>query len=187
MEGRGPAPNESWSIVDWRIDSERPEDAEAIEALLDAAFGAARHALTAYRFREHVPPLAPLAHVLRAEDGRVLGSIRFWPVLLAAGGLQERALLLGPVAVAASVRGNGAGLALIAHALDVAARQDDARYVFLIGDLPYYGRAGFRPTLPARAELPGPFDPRRLLYRPLVADAPALPARFALRPWRAAS
>ncbi len=176
-----------FAVVDWRIDSERAEDAEAIEALLDTAFGAARRARTAYRFREHVPPLASLAHVLRAADDRVLGSIRFWPILLAAAEREERALLLGPVAVAASVRGNGAGLALIAHALEAAARQGEARYVFLIGDLPYYGRAGFRPTLPARAELPGPFDPRRLLYRPLAADAPALPERFALRPWNPAS
>ncbi len=167
----------------WRIDREKPADAEAIEALLDAAFGATRRDLTAYRFREHAPAIAALAHVLRAEDGRVLGSIRFWPILLAAADRRERALLLGPVAVAAAVRGNGAGLALIAHALEVAARLDAARYVFLIGDLPYYGRAGFRPTLPARAELPGPFDPQRLLYRPLAAEAPALPERFALRPW----
>ncbi len=167
----------------WRIDSEQPQDAEAIEALLDTAFGAARRRLTAYRFRAHVPAIAALSHVLRAADGRVLGSIRFWPILLTAGSRREQALLLGPVAVAPSIRGNGAGLALIAHAMEKAARLDLARYVFLIGDLPYYGRAGFRPTLPARAELPGPFDPRRLLYRPLVADAPALPERFALCPW----
>ncbi len=172
--------------MDWSIDREQPTDAEAIEALLDTAFGAARRHLTAYRFREHVPAIATLAHVLRAEDGGVLGSIRFWPILLDAADRRERALLLGPVAVAACVRGNGAGLALIAHALEAATRLEAARYVFLIGDLPYYGRAGFRPTLPAQAELPGPFDPRRLLYRPLLAEAPPLPDRFALRPWSSA-
>ncbi|RMF69432.1 MAG: N-acetyltransferase, partial [Alphaproteobacteria bacterium] len=159
------------------------EDAAAIEVLLDAAFGAERHKRTAYRFRDNRPPLAALSHVLRAADGRVLGSIRFWPILLAAADRQEQALLLGPVAVASHIRGNGAGLALIDHALQAAGRLGGARYVFLIGDLPYYGRAGFRPTLPARAELPGPCDPQRLLYRPLAAAAPPLPLRFALRPW----
>ena len=166
----------------WTIDRERPEDEEAIEALLDEAFSPARRQLTAYRFRDGVAPVAELSWVLRGAGGELLGSIRFWPVLLEAAGRRERALLLGPIAVAPRIRGNGAGLALIAHGLEAARMQGLARHVFLIGDLPYYARAGFRPTLPARAELPGPFAPERLLHYPLDADAPPLPAVFALRP-----
>lgn len=166
----------------WTIDRERPGDEEAIEVLLDAAFSPARRQLTAYRFRDGVPPLDALSFVLRGAGDELLGTIRFWPVLLEGGHLSERALLLGPIAVSPRIRGNGAGLALIAHGLAAARAAQVARHVFLIGDLPYYARAGFRPTLPARAELPGPFAPERLLHQPLVADAPELPAFFALRP-----
>jgi predicted N-acetyltransferase YhbS len=45
------------------------------------------------------------------------------------------------------------------------------RLVVLVGDEPYYGRAGFRRIPPGRIVLPGPVDPMRLLVRELVDGA----------------
>ncbi len=169
------------------IEPERTEDAPAIEALLDEAFSPERHARTAYRFRDRVAPLDALSFVLREEPGGLpVGTIRFWPIMVReeppGSGSSARALLLGPIAVAERVRGNGAGLRLIAHALSHAESNMSLSWVFLIGDRSYYGRAGFRPVLPRRFLLPGPVEPERLLYRPLSRDAAALPDAFVLAP-----
>ncbi len=171
------------------IERERAEDAPAIEELLDEAFSPARRQRTAYRFRDRVAPVTELSFVLREYDSsQVVGTIRFWPIDVRDRNdiprWQERALLLGPIAIAARVRGNGAGLRLIAHALSVAEARLRLPWVFLIGDEAYYGRADFRPVLPRRFHLPGPVDPQRLLYRPLFPGAPELPDDFTLAPLR---
>jgi predicted N-acetyltransferase YhbS len=41
----------------------------------------------------------------------------------------------------------------------------------LVGDEPYYGRAGFKPMPKGRARMPGPVDPERLLVAELVPGA----------------
>nr|WP_272212126.1 hypothetical protein [Marinicella sp. W31]MDC2878030.1 hypothetical protein [Marinicella sp. W31] len=45
--------------------------------------------------------------------------------------------------------------------------------MILIGDAPYYGPLGFRPTVPPTLLLPGPVDPRRILADPLVEGVEA--------------
>ncbi|RMF14289.1 MAG: N-acetyltransferase [Alphaproteobacteria bacterium] len=169
------------------IEPERAQDEPVIETLLDEAFSPERRQRTAYRFRDRVAPIGELSFVLRKmPDGVAVGSIRFWPVMVredAPGrGAGSEALLLGPVAVAEHLRGRGEGLRLIAHALSVAEARMSHPWVFLIGDAPYYGRAGFRSVLPRRFRLPGPVEPQRLLYRPLSPDAVPLPEEFTLAP-----
>ncbi len=43
--------------------------------------------------------------------------------------------------------------------------------VVLVGDEPYYGRAGFKRIPRGRATLPGPVDPARMLVAELVEGA----------------
>src|SRR5258705_10408130 len=64
----------------WQIRAERPSDDQAVERLVNSAFGPGRFAKTAYRLREGVAPEPGLAFV--AEDGKagaLLGGVRFWP------------------------------------------------------------------------------------------------------------
>ena len=82
------------------ITAERPADAAQIETLLDLTFGSERTRKTVYRLREGVAHLRPLAFVVREQEGgrdsgRLLGSIRYWPVAL--GEAQVPAIMLGPV------------------------------------------------------------------------------------------
>lgn len=159
------------------VSDETPEDSIGIEALYDATFGPARHGLTAYRFREGVRPVAGLGFVMR--DGELLkGTIRFWPIRLATDGTSEPALLLGPLAVDPALKGTGIGTALLRHGL-AACRARAERMVFLVGDLPYYGRVGFRQVLPSECILPGPVDPARVLFW-TPHDEIRLPQRFRL-------
>jgi predicted N-acetyltransferase YhbS len=60
------------------------------------------------------------------------------------------------------------------------------RLVVLVGDEPYYGKAGFKRIPKGRATLPGPVDPARLLVCEL-ADAAFDGVAGTIRPgWTAA-
>lgn len=151
----------------------RPSDAGLIGPLLDKAFGADRHKKTAYRLRDGVPPVPGLSFCARV-NGVLRGSIQFWPVVVAGQGDPVAALLLGPLAVDPDLAGQGIGLALMEHGLDEATKAGH-RLVILVGDEPYYARAGFRKTVTGTGaeglRLPGPVDPNRLLVRELVPGA----------------
>ncbi|EEB83514.1 GNAT family N-acetyltransferase [Roseobacter sp. GAI101] len=143
---------------------ERAEDHWEVEALYDTCFAPGREALSSYRLRDGVPPVAGLSHVARDADGILAGAIRYWPVRI---GTAE-ALLLGPVAVHPTRQGEGLGGLLIEDSLVHAAPLGWAR-VMLVGDAPYYERFGF--SLLSDVVMPPPTNPARVLGRDLVPDA----------------
>lgn len=145
---------------------ERADDTGALEAIVAEAFGPGRYAKTAYRLREGVAPVAGLSFVAE-EAGRIVGTVRYWPVVIGA----EPALMLGPIAIVADRQGQGIALALMQTSL-AAARDAGHRAVVLVGDEPYYGRAGFARISPkGRITMPGPVDLERLLGLALVEGA----------------
>jgi predicted N-acetyltransferase YhbS len=152
-------------------------DPQMIEDLLDAAFGADRHARTAYRIRAGVDWLPALSFAALDDEDYLAGTIQLWPTALTdREGSAHPLLMVGPVAVAPGLQGEGYGKALIAAALDAAGT---ALPQFLIGDVDYYSRWGFTAERTAGWRCPGPWDPARLLAR----DAAALPPEGMLGPW----
>lgn len=145
---------------------EGPGDTATADAVVAAAFGPGRYAKSAYRLREGVMPVAALSYV--AEDsGAIIGTVRYWPVVI--GG--QPALMLGPIAIVADRQGQGIALALMQTTL-AEAKKLGHRAVILVGDEPYYGRAGFARIQPAsRITMPGPVDASRLLGLSLVDGA----------------
>ena len=135
-----------------RIEIEAPADAAAVEALVLAAFGPGRFAKTAERLRERARIAAGF---VARDDGQVIGSVRLWAITV--GG--EPALFLGPIAVSADSRRAGLGAELVQACVDHAGKDG----ILLVGDLPYFGRFGFRPA--PDALLAGPVDQRRVLWR----------------------
>jgi len=146
------------------IRSENPIDAAAREALLDVAYGPARFAKPSQRLRERRQPA--LAFVA-AETGRVVGTVRLWPVLAGPG---RPALLLGPLAVHPECRRRGIGAALMRRAIR-AAKEAGHAAVLLVGDAAYYGRFGFSAERTAALAMPGADQPDRLLGLELTAGA----------------
>jgi predicted N-acetyltransferase YhbS len=145
------------------IRTERPADVAAREALLDVAYGSVRFTKPSQRLRaRRDPALSLVAH----EQGRVIGTVRLWPVM--AGG--RPALLLGPLAVHPDCRCRGVGAALMRRALRAAAEAGHAA-VLLVGDAAYYGRFGFTAAKTGVLAMPGPYDPARLLAAELVPGA----------------
>ena len=140
-------------------------DALAIERLHERTFGPGRYARTAFRIRERGAHLLDLSFTARIGT-LLVGSVRLTPIRIG----DAKALLLGPLTVEPPFRERGIGLALIERAL-AEAREQGHRMVLLVGDEPYYGRAGFKPIPKGRAKMPGPVDPARLLVAELVEGA----------------
>jgi predicted N-acetyltransferase YhbS len=135
--------------------NETPSDWWEVEALYDLCFAPGREALSSYRLRDGVPPVADLCLLLRDDSG-VAAAIRYWPVLV--GG--QPVLLLGPIAVHPTHQGEGLGGWLMRDSL---ARAADAGWgrVLLVGDEPYYRRFGF--TRMNGVTMPSPTNPARVL------------------------
>ena len=142
---------------------EGPDDAAEVEALYDLCFAPGREALSSYRLRRGVPPVAGLCLTLR-EDGVLAAAIRHWPVRVA----DHPALLLGPVAVHPTRQGEGLGGWLITESLDRARALGWPR-AMLVGDAPYYTRFGF--TRLDGVEMPPPTNPDRVLGLALTPGA----------------
>ena len=144
---------------------EAKDDATAIERLHERTFGPGRYAKTAYRLREKVAHRLDVSFTARIGT-LLVGSIRLSPVRIG----EAKALLVGPLTVEPAFRERGAGQALIERAL-AEARAKGHRLAILVGDEPYYGRAGFKQVPPGRAVMPGPVDPARVLVAELVEGA----------------
>jgi predicted N-acetyltransferase YhbS len=140
-------------------------DVAAREALLDSAFGPARHLKTCERLREGRLP----SFALTAEDGdgRLVGTVRLWHV---AAGPGRRALMLGPLAVDQTERSRGIGAAMMRAALNRAAAEG-VQAILLVGDAPYYERFGFSAGVTRDLWMPGPVERERFLGVELVDGA----------------
>ena len=145
---------------------------QAVEHLLDEAFGSDRFGRTAYRIRlgmDAVPALSFAA----VEDGALVGTIQCWPVAhRAADGTATPLVMVGPVAVRPEYQRGGHGRTLMAHMLEAAENLAD-RALMMIGDPEYYGRFfGFDAEATGAWALPGPYEKRRLLARAVNGHAP---------------
>ena len=117
----------------FRITPENPDDLDEVEYLYDLAFAPGRSALSSYRLRDGVDPIAELSLVARDKYDILAGAIRFWPVQIGQAG--HAALLLGPVAVHPTRQGEGLGSLLISNTSEIAVNLGWSR-VILIGDEP---------------------------------------------------
>lgn len=147
---------------------------DAVDALLDDAFGRDRRTRTAYRIRAGTQALADLS-IAALDDGRLVGSLQAWPVKVADAPL----VLVGPVAVTPAMQGLGLGSRMMDWLIAAA----PTTAMTMIGDPDYYRRWGFTAAATGGWRVPGPVERQRLLAR--AADAlPSVgmlgPRRFAL-------
>lgn len=142
--------------------------ADAVEQLLDRAFGQERHTRTAYRIRDGMPALAALSFA-NVEGDTVTGTIQCWPIAFEGDdGRVVPLVMLGPVAVDPLRQQAGIGRSLTAKALEAADTHAPGVAVVLIGDPEYYGRFfDFSAEHTAGWRVPGPVERHRLLARGL--------------------
>jgi len=144
---------------------ETPDDAIAVERLNERTFGPGRYARSAYRLREGRGHALALSFTARIGT-LLVGSVRLTPVCIG----DTPALLLGPLTVEPPFRERGVGSALIARALHDA-KAAGHKLVVLVGDEPFYGKAGFKCIPKGQVKMPGPVDPARLLVAELKPGA----------------
>lgn len=153
-------------------------DPQALEALLDAAFGADRHRRTAYRLREGQAAIPALSFAA-CEEGALVGSLQSWRIELAHAGGTAPLLLVGPIAVSPDRQRGGIGRRLTSHALAAIDAAGETASV-LIGDPEYYARFFGYDAAPTRHwRLPGAVERHRLLAR--LTGGRTLPAEGELR------
>ncbi len=140
-------------------------DALAIERLHERTFGPGRYARSAFRIREGRGHRLDLSFTARIGT-LMVGSIRLTPICIG----ETPALLLGPLTVEPPFRSRGVGSKLIERALQEA-RAKGGKLVVLVGDEPFYAKAGFKRIPKGQVKMPGPVDPARLLVNELVAGA----------------
>ncbi|SEK48526.1 Predicted N-acetyltransferase YhbS [Sphingomonas palmae] len=150
---------------------------EAVEQLLDRAFGTDRHRRTAYALRSGTVAL-PRISFAAIHNGSLVGTIQCWPIWFVPDlpdGERVPMTLMGPVAVTPAYQQEGIGRRLMNAALDAneAGMVPGSAALMLIGDPEYYARFfGFSAERTAAWRLPGPVERHRLLARGLsVPDA----------------
>ena len=139
--------------------AEKPECHDAIEQVLDRAFGPGRFAKTSERVRERGAVFEPsLSRVAVTETGDVIGVCRIWRAHAGAP-----VFFLGPLAVDPSAQAAGLGLALTRDAI-AACRAVGGQAVVLVGAERFFRPLGFTLIPRGRVNMPGPVDPRRFLW-----------------------
>jgi len=147
------------------IQPENPEDAAAVEALLDHAFGPGRFTKASERVREFAD-FAPELSFCAWDGPRLVGSVRQWRARVG----ETPVVFLGPLAVEQGERSAGVGGRLVTRACEAAAQAGE-QVVLLVGDGPYFQRFGFAAEPAKAVRLPGPVDQRRVLVRQVGGEA----------------
>jgi predicted N-acetyltransferase YhbS len=139
--------------------AEKPEHAAPIERVLDRAFGPGRFAKTSERVRERGAVAEPsLSRVAIDDAGAVVGVCRIWSVEAGA-----QVYFLGPLAVDPSAQRAGLGASLVGEAV-IACRAAAGAGIVVVGAEPFFQPLGFSLVPEGRVSLPGPTDPKRLLW-----------------------
>jgi putative acetyltransferase len=127
-----------------RVRAEAAEDAAAVGAVHEAAFGRPAEARVAAALRARVRPYLGLVAV---EDGAVLGHVAFSGATLHCYGALFPVLALGPLAVRPERQRQGVGAALVRAGL-AECRRLGHDVVVVLGHPAYYPRFGFVPARP---------------------------------------
>ena len=167
--------DKSVTLLASSIRLEQAEDKAAIEQLMAVTFGEGHHKRSVRHLRL-CDPVAELCFVMQIDD-KVVGSIRYWPILVAG----KTQLLLGPLAIDPHYKGRGFGKALVSHSLDVASNlQYD--YTLISGEPDYYPRFGFVPASSDEFLWPGFIESERLQIKWFKKDMADLPIKQAILP-----
>ena len=145
-------------------------DLPAVAALHSTVFGPGRFARTAYRVREQCGAVSGLVSPfcgVAVSGNHLIASVTFTPICV---GTHNGVLLLGPLAVHPDYAGLGYGRSLVAQSIE-AARSAGIKAIILVGDVPYYGRFGFKAVPPGQIAFPGPVDQNRILCLELLDGA----------------
>jgi putative acetyltransferase len=156
------------------IRPERPEDADAIRALNDAAFEGTVEGRIVDDLRGTDRWIAGGSLVAEDEHGEIVGHVLVsFGDLVSDDGDIRRIWMLGPIAVAPARQGQGIGSALMKRAIGLAVERAQP-VICLLGHATYYPRFGFEPARDIGIEPPRPWRNESWLALRLPAWEPTL-------------
>ena len=161
-------------MLDVTIRPERPEDADAIRELNDAAFGGPLEGRIVDDIRGTDRWVDGGSLVAVDDSGRIVGHL-----LLSEGDLEtdagavRRIWMVGPVAVLPEVQRRGVGGALMRAAIELATSRGEP-VMCLLGHETYYPRFGFEPARGIGIEPPRPWRDANWMALRLPAWTPEL-------------
>ena len=147
----------------------KKSDSTFVEQLQAEVFGPSRFTRAAYRVREKFPIEEKLSLIAQI-GGKNVGYVAMTPISIN----RINGYLLGPLVTDIEYRGLGVGKKLVRQVcakafsknINFNIKEEEnlaAKFIILVGDLPYYQSLGFKPTKPGMIKMPGPVDPDRLL------------------------
>jgi putative acetyltransferase len=151
------------------IRSEHPDDAAAIDPVLQAAFGRENEAVIVRTVRSstgYIPELSLVADL----DGQVVGHILLSAIEIQTPTGSVPSLALAPVAVHPDWQNRGIGSALVREGLNAAGRLGHTS-VIVLGHPGFYRRFGFRPAAHRGIQPPFPVPKEAFLVLELAAGA----------------
>lgn len=156
---------------------ERPEDREAIDAVVEAAFGGPLEARIVEAVRE-TDAFVPDLSIVAEDGGRVVGHVLVSYFEVEGS---RRVLQLGPIGVAPERQGEGIGSELMRAAIRKADELLEP-LILLEGNPAYYGRFGFRPASRLGLRPPRPLPDEAFMALRLRAYDPAIRGRVVYPP-----
>jgi putative acetyltransferase len=159
---------------------ERPADAAAIRAVLEAAFPTHAEADLVDRIRA-AGALEPDLSLVAELEGAVVGHVLLSPVTLETGGGPEPVLELAPMAVVPERQRQGIGSALVIAGLDAAEVRDEP-LVLVLGHPWFYPRFGFRPASAFGIRAPREVPDAAFMVKPLTTYRRELSGQVVLPP-----
>ena len=124
------------------IRQEQSDDAAAVHAVNESAFGQPAEATIVNAIRAACPDAVSLVAV---DDGQIVGHIFFSPVFFSGESESLHAMGLGPMAVTPQRQRQGIGSLLVRAGLD-AMRKRNCPLIIVLGHPEYYPRFGFVPA-----------------------------------------
>lgn len=140
----------------------KKSDSKKVNALLNSTFGPGRFARSVYRLREQRPYEEHLSFVYEQKNN-ILACISYCKTIL---NNQFSGLLLGPLAVELKFKGQGFGVQLVEHTLELIMEENKDDFVIVVGDFDYYERFGFN-KISQKVNFYGPVDKGKLLIKQL--------------------
>ena len=149
------------------IREERPDDAEAVGAILVTAFGREAEARLVERLRASTRIVCAM---VAEEKGRVLGHVVFSRIAVDSDDSEIPLLALAPLAVLPAFQRLGIGSALVSAGLGRCRELAHTRVVVL-GEPAYYARFGFSPAADFGIRYPSDVPREALMALALVPGA----------------
>ena len=143
-----------------RLLLEAKNDHLEVERLLDLVFTPRRKLLSSYQLRNSDNKVDNLSYVIKDNSKKVVGSIRFWNIMVDSH--CSRGLLLGPLAVHPIYQSEGLGEKLVLNGIEKA-HSDNWNWIVLVGDLGYYSKFGFSKNPTRGISIGNGLDNSRLL------------------------